>query len=718
MSLLCPDLIGRAAEKALLRERVDAMAASRGGVVVLVAEAGAGKTRLAAAAAEAAAAQGCPVLTGRAVPGANPVPYRALVEAFLGAFRSAPVPDSPDLAGLGAHLGRLVPAWRRADGAAEDSPLLLAEAVVRLLRAHGDGRGCVLVVEDLHWADPETLAALDYLGDALPTEPVLCVATARPEGGAAELLERLERRDPAAIIRVAPLAEDDVDHMVAACLATPTPPPGLTDFVRAHGDGTPFLVEELLAGLVAAGTLRQEDGLWVASDELTPTVPASLRDSIRRRMGLLDPTARRVVGAAALLGRRFDWELLPGIADVDGRAVVDALRAAVDAQIVAVDGDGFVFRHALTREAVAGDLLPPERRRLARQAWPAIERAHPGLPGATCELAAELAEAAGAPEAAAERLVESARRALAAGALATAEGTARRARRLAPPDESVAREADEMLVRVLVAAGKPVEARELGHALLPRLAPADRADLLVGLARAALAAGDVAAAEEDVAAARALPGGSGARVDAVAAAVALDQVRLDDAVRLGQRRAGRSGTRRRARRAMRGAGGDRPRGTGPERYPGRAGMVRARRGGRRTPRAHGVAPAGPPRARDPRLGRRRRAGDARHPRSRRPLRRADHHGGDGPQPRRHRADGLRPGRMPGVGAGVRRGQSPLRAGHRAGGAPLARRGARPRGRRRRDVRGHREGARPRSRRSPDPRRLARKGAGHPCDRRG
>src|SRR6478609_817681 len=144
-SLLCPDLIGRAAEIALLRGRVDAAAAGRGGVVGLVAGAGAGKTRLAAAAAEAAAARGCPVLTGRAVPGPNAVPYRALVEAFLGAFRSAPVPDSPALAGLGGHLGRLVPGWRRDDvvQAADDSPLLLAEAIVRLLRAHGDGRGCV-----------------------------------------------------------------------------------------------------------------------------------------------------------------------------------------------------------------------------------------------------------------------------------------------------------------------------------------------------------------------------------------------------------------------------------------------------------------------------------------------------------------------------------------------------------------------------------------------
>src|SRR6478609_5669540 len=126
-SLLCPDLIGRAAEIALLRGRVDAAAAGRGGVVVLVAEAGAGKTRLAAATADAAAARGCPVLTGRAVPGPNPVPYRALVEAFLGAFRSTPAPDSPELAGLGRHLGRLVPSWRdkAAATAAEDSPLLL-----------------------------------------------------------------------------------------------------------------------------------------------------------------------------------------------------------------------------------------------------------------------------------------------------------------------------------------------------------------------------------------------------------------------------------------------------------------------------------------------------------------------------------------------------------------------------------------------------------------
>ena len=62
--------------------------------------------------------------------------------------------------------------------------MLLGEAVVRLLAVHGSGHGSVLLVEDLQWADAETLAVLDYLADALRSEPVLCVCTSRPDGAA------------------------------------------------------------------------------------------------------------------------------------------------------------------------------------------------------------------------------------------------------------------------------------------------------------------------------------------------------------------------------------------------------------------------------------------------------------------------------------------------------------------------------------------------------
>lgn len=542
-SLLCPELIGRASERDDLQRRLHALEAARGGVVTLVGEAGVGKSRLAREVADAARSLGLPVLSGRAVPLTSALPYRPLIEAFLAAFRSAPRPDAPELVGFGGHLARLVPHWvTDVESGSDESPVLLGEAMVRLLGLVAAGRGCVLILEDLHWADAETVAAVDYLGDALRTEPVLCICTTRPAGAAAEMLERLEHRDPGATITIGALAHRDVDRMVAACLASSTVSAELSQFVRTHSDGSPFLVEELLAGLVASGQLRYDGAGWTSTGMFVPTVPASLRDSVRQRLANLDGAARVVIGAAALLGRSFEWDLLPGIAEVDGRAVVDGLRAAVAEQLIEVDGTGFTFRHALTREVVLSELLPPERLDLARRAWPAVERANPGLPGPSCDLAAELAEAAGRPTVAAARLIESARRALAGGALASSEATARRAQALAVSDPPTALDAEEMLVHVLCAAGKPTEALAIGRDLVSRLAVANapshrRADLLVAMARAAVTAGDPSGAALDAAAARAAladePNPSlSARIDAVAAHVALEQARLDDAAAL------------------------------------------------------------------------------------------------------------------------------------------------------------------------------------------
>ena len=297
----------------------------------------------------------------------------------------------------------------------------------------------------------------------------------------------------------------------------------------------------------------------MAEQAPTPSVPASFAASLRTRLQALDPDARQVLAAAAVLGRRFDWDLLPGVAAVDGATVVGSLRRAVDAQLVAVDGQRFRFRHALTREAVLAELLPPERAELSGRALVAVQRAHPGLPGPWCELAAELADGAGDRDTAAALTTESARRALARGALASAELTAERARSLAPPGSAAAAEAEEVLVTVLAHAGKPGPARALGHGLLHRLdelgaPPARRVELLLVLVRAALAAGDTESAAADVARARAtgdLDPGVRAALDAVGAHVALAGDRLDEARRLAsaRRRAARTGRRSSARRS-------------------------------------------------------------------------------------------------------------------------------------------------------------------------
>ncbi len=543
--VLCPVLVGRAVELAALAGLVADAADGRGGVAVLVGEAGVGKSRLAREAAALAAGRGVLVLSGRAVPAGSPLPFRPLSEAMLVASRGKRPPDSPELTGFGGQLARLVPDWGTGDttGGADNSPVLVGEAVVRLLRVLGGTAGCLLVLEDLHWADPETLAVVDYLADTLAAERALCLATTRSAGPShvADVLDRLRSRRVGTVLPLAPLSDGDCADMVRACLSgAEEVDHAVPAFVAEHSDGLPFLIEELLAGLVTSGALTREDGRWRAEQAPTPSVPASFAASLGTRLQTLDPDARHVLAAAAVLGRRFDWDLLPGVAAVDGATVVGSLRRAVDAQLVAVDGQRFRFRHTLTREAVLAELLPPERAELSGRALVAVHRAHPGLPGPWCELAAELAEGAGDRETAAALTTESARRALARGALASAELTAERARSLASPGSAAAAEAEEVLVTVLAHAGKPGPARALGHGLLHRLdelgaPPPRRVELLLVLVRAALAAGDTDSATADVASARAtgdLDPGVRAALDAVGAHVALADDRLDEARRL------------------------------------------------------------------------------------------------------------------------------------------------------------------------------------------
>ena len=221
--VLCPVVVGRSVELAALAGLVADAADGRGGLAVLVGEAGVGKSRLAREAAALAAGRGVLVLSGRAVPAGSPLPFRPLSEAMLVASRGKRPPDSPELAGFGGQLARLVPDWGTGDttGGADTSPVLVGEAVVRLLRVLGGTAGCLLVLEDLHWADPETLAVVDYLADTLAAERVLCLATTRSAGPShvADVLDRLRSRRVGTVLPLAPLSDGDCADMVRACLS-------------------------------------------------------------------------------------------------------------------------------------------------------------------------------------------------------------------------------------------------------------------------------------------------------------------------------------------------------------------------------------------------------------------------------------------------------------------------------------------------------------------
>ena len=133
---------------------------------------------------------------------------------------------------------------------------------MRLLHVLGEERGCLLVLEDLHWADRESLSILEYLADNLTTEGVVCLATLRAdEGGAGRsVVDSLVARRAARAVELARLDDEATLDLARACLSTHALPAAVDTFLRAHADGLPFLIEELLAGLVARGALVEHDG--------------------------------------------------------------------------------------------------------------------------------------------------------------------------------------------------------------------------------------------------------------------------------------------------------------------------------------------------------------------------------------------------------------------------------------------------------------------------
>ena len=466
-------VVGRDAETGALQAALADARGGAGGLLFLTGEPGIGKSRLAREVASQARAQAATIVVGRAVPASASTPYRPLTEALLQALRDRSFPDDTELAPWLPALRAIVPTAvipaAGGNGHGDHSPAVRGEAVLRLLRRLAQPGTLLVVLEDLHWADPDTLAVIEYLGDNLAAEPVLCVATARsePPSAAMDLAIRLRGRRSAAHISLGRLDDDNVAIMARACL------PGVAGDIIARvqraADGVPFLVEEMLA---------------------SPGVPRSFADTVRTRLAGLGDDERLVLHTAAVLGRHFDWRLLSSATGLSPGVVSGALERGVGSLLLTVDGDAFRFRHALTREAVAGELLPPRRAELAERVLAAVEAAHPELQGSWRDLAADLAAQSGDAERAGALLVASGRASLGRGALATAVDTLSRAARLLDDADRRA-DAEALLVEALALAGRVDEAMAVGDRLIAQLgqggaaAPA-RAEIHLQLAHAAV----------------------------------------------------------------------------------------------------------------------------------------------------------------------------------------------------------------------------------------
>jgi DNA-binding SARP family transcriptional activator len=347
--------VGRRAELSTLVTRLTAAAAGTGSVVLVGGEAGIGKTRLAEETAAAATDLGLRVAWSRcADEAAAPAlwPWTQVLRALGSDVGTRPVPGSGDTDARRTELFEQIAGALA--GAAGAGPLLV-------------------VLDDLHGADPLSLHLLRFLVGRIRSSPVVVLATLRES--AAERTDALVHTlaDLARERAVTRLALDGLhDTEVGELLADRgLPDRSLAGELRRRTEGNPFFLVELIELLRSERRLDTRPG--------SADIPASVRDVIERRLGRLPADTRALLTLAAVVGREFPLDVLEAAADIPAEQVDALLEAAVITGVVAEEGEGWVWRfsHELVRETIVGGLTRSQRARLHRQ----IARALEALPG-------------------------------------------------------------------------------------------------------------------------------------------------------------------------------------------------------------------------------------------------------------------------------------------------------------------------------------------------
>jgi predicted ATPase len=351
-----------------------------GQMVLVAGEAGIGKTRLVREFADGLRAEHWIVLQGACFERDSLLPYAPVLDALRTMLTTLPPSDIERCLGPAqADLASLLP--ELGGGRASDSAVDPSQQKHRIFRAFegvflrlGAKQPLLLVLEDLHWADDSSLEFLSGFARSVARAPILALGTYRDIEVPARLsamLEELDRSRSCIELRLTGLSRDEVGQMLRAIFRLERPI--RQDFLQAIWtltEGNPFFIEELLRSVVGTGDVTGPDHDWDRRAVSELRLPRTLQDAVRRRTERLSDAARSVLLLAAVSGRRFEFDLLQRVTRQAEAELLALMKELVGAQLlVEVDdrGDQFAFRHALTHQAVYGQLLGRERRALHRR---------------------------------------------------------------------------------------------------------------------------------------------------------------------------------------------------------------------------------------------------------------------------------------------------------------------------------------------------------------
>ena len=393
--------VGRVDERAGTEE---ALVLARGGarqVVLLSGEPGIGKTRLASFVAHRAHAQGFAVFWGSCSEELA-VPYEPWIEICSQMVEHAPQKLlERHCKRHGGELSRFVrtlserveelPSPQPSDP--ETERYLLFSAVVGLLEQVAQSVPVCVVLDDLHWADAQSVALLKHVVRTAEQEALQMIATYRdsdlgkdhPLGA---VLADLRSVDGVQRIPLHGLGSDDVAQIMTTAAGHELDEDSLqlAQEIATETDGNPFFVGEILRGLWESGGLifDEDSGRWSVDRSGAIALPESVREVIERRVERLGKETHELLRLAAVIGRAFDVELLESMLEIDESQLLDQLEAAVAASLLAESDERvgrFRFAHALINQTLYEGLGATRRARLHQRVAHALEDLYGEDPG-------------------------------------------------------------------------------------------------------------------------------------------------------------------------------------------------------------------------------------------------------------------------------------------------------------------------------------------------
>lgn len=386
--------VGREVELARLKTQLAAAASGQGGIAILAGEPGIGKTRLVEQFAVDAQDSAAFVVWGHCYEGASAPPYGPWAEA-IGALavsldthrlRRALGSVGPALAQLTGELQASLPNVQQpAPLTPPDERLRLYDAVTRFVRAAAEDQPLVLVLDDLHWVDHDSLGLLRYLARFVGSMHLLLVGTYRdvqidrghPLSDALTILRREARCEHISLRGLS--YPEVVDYLCQ--VADDELPTTLLEHLYAETAGSPLYVRELFRHLIDEGRLtRGMEGWRIELGGAELGVPEGIRHVLRERLSRLSNHANMVLRHAAAFNSGFEFRVLRAVVDLSEDALLDCIDEALAAGLIRATGtmETYEFTHAVVRHALDDELSVSRKARLHRRIAEGLEHIDDG----------------------------------------------------------------------------------------------------------------------------------------------------------------------------------------------------------------------------------------------------------------------------------------------------------------------------------------------------